>query len=80
MLNESVVETLTRLWEEALGEPVTDIDTDFFDLGGDSLLALTIATRAIDAGLPMPRSGVLRRTTIRQLAEAVENPALFEHV
>uniref|UniRef100_A0AAU3HTQ3 Phosphopantetheine-binding protein n=2 Tax=unclassified Streptomyces TaxID=2593676 RepID=A0AAU3HTQ3_9ACTN len=80
MLNESIVQTLSRLWEEALGEPVTDIDADFFDLGGDSLMALTIATRAIDAGLPMPRSGVLRRSTIRQLAEAVEKPELFENV
>ncbi|MEV5237908.1 phosphopantetheine-binding protein [Streptomyces cinnamoneus] len=80
MVNEVIVATLSRLWEEALGEPVTDVDADFFELGGDSLMALTIATRAIDAGIPMPRSGVLRRSTIRELAEAVENPALFEHI
>ncbi|AKJ10261.1 hypothetical protein ABB07_09610 [Streptomyces incarnatus] len=80
MPENSTTETLRKIWEEVLGIPVEDVDADFFDLGGDSLLALAISTRAIESGLAMPRSGVLRRSTLRQLAEAVEDPRLFEHV
>ncbi|KJK58939.1 MULTISPECIES: phosphopantetheine-binding protein [Actinomycetes] len=80
MSDKDVTETLREIWEEVLGIPVDDVDADFFDLGGDSLLALAISTRAIESGLTMPRSAVLRRSTLRQLAEAVEDPQLFDRV
>lgn len=78
MLEMGTLETLRGIWEEVLGTPVDDVDADFFDLGGDSLLALAISTRAIESGLSMPRSAVLRRSTLRQLAEAVGDPQLFD--
>ncbi|MGW6917097.1 phosphopantetheine-binding protein [Kitasatospora sp. NPDC054939] len=78
MSDKGTVETLRGIWEDVLGIPVDDPDADFFDLGGDSLLALAISTRAIESGLDMPRSAVLRRSTLRELAEAVEDPRLFE--
>ncbi|MFF3689553.1 phosphopantetheine-binding protein [Streptomyces sp. NPDC002187] len=78
MLEQGAIEILRGIWEEVLGIPVDDVDADFFDLGGDSLLALAISTRAIESGLAMPRSAVLRRSTLRELAEAVEDPQLFE--
>ncbi|WP_043472926.1 acyl carrier protein [Kitasatospora sp. MBT66] len=78
MSDTSTTEKLRSIWEEVLGTPVGDLDADFFDLGGDSLLALAISTRAIESGLDMPRSAVLRRSTLRQLAEAVEDPRLFD--
>ena len=80
MSDQDTIEILRGIWEEVLGSAVDDIDADFFDLGGDSLLALTISTRAIESGLQMPRSAVLRCSTIRLLAEAIADPTLFERV
>jgi acyl carrier protein len=76
--NSQVLERLRAIWEENLGIAVDDVDADFFDLGGDSLVALSIAAQAIDDGLAMPRSGVLRCGTLRRLAAAVEDSRLFE--
>lgn len=77
-VNDTLVERLRVLWEQNLGVPVEDLDTDFLDLGGDSLLALSVAAQAIDQGMLMPLSGVLRCGTVRNLAAAVTDPALFE--
>lgn len=74
----NVLPLLKSIWEANLGVPVDDIDADFFDLGGDSLLALNVAAQARDVGLVMPRSGVLRCPTLRRLADAVVNPELFD--
>ena len=73
-----MLERLQAIWERNLGVPVDDLDSDFFDLGGDSMLALSVAAQAIDEGMPMPRSGVLRCGTLRKLAAAVADPALFD--
>lgn len=77
-MDSAVIDQLRSIWEQSLGVDVSDDDADFFDLGGDSLLALTVATQAIEAGLQMPRSGVLRRSTLRELAAAVADPRLFD--
>jgi aryl carrier-like protein len=73
---EEALATLRALWEDALERPVTD-DDDFFELGGDSILALSVAGRAAQTGLSLPRTAVLRRPTLRLLAEAVVDPRLF---
>ncbi|MDR7275573.1 hypothetical protein J2S41_002351 [Catenuloplanes atrovinosus] len=57
-------------------DDIADTD-DFFELGGDSLLALEAATESRRAGLEMPASGVLRRPVLADLAAAVIDPALF---
>jgi len=74
---EQALAALRGIWEDVLETTVDDPDQDFFDAGGDSLLALTIAHRAGEAGLDMPRSGVLRKPTLRELAEAVCSPNGF---
>jgi len=74
---DQTLQRLREIWGRHLGMPIDDVDADFFDLGGDSLLALNIASDAIDAGLIMPLTGVLRRGTLRKLAEAVAEPRLF---
>ncbi len=43
--------TLRRVWSEVFGVPVCDED-DFFELGGNSLLALRIFDGLRAAGLP----------------------------
>jgi hypothetical protein len=70
VLSDDVVPRLTTIWEAELGVPVTP-DDDFFDLGGDSLLALAVARQARTAGMPMQAGAVLRHPTVRALAAAV---------
>ncbi|MGW2055911.1 acyl carrier protein [Streptomyces sp. NPDC001840] len=75
---KDVLEALRKIWSEVLESPVEDPDQDFFELGGDSLLALVVARQAQDAGFAMPPSGVLRRPTLRLLTEAVLDSDKFE--
>jgi hypothetical protein len=65
---KDTLEAWRALWESTLGVPISDIDVDFFELGGDSLQAVTIATMARDTGIDAPLSAVLRWPTLRQLA------------
>ncbi len=68
---------LVELWKRLLGTPDIGLDDDFFDKGGDSLLAteLLIELEAL-TGKPYPQSE-LATLTIRRIAEvaASESPA-----
>jgi hypothetical protein len=75
---EDIFALLHQYWLEALDLNAVDADEDFFALGGDSMKALVVAGRAIEAGLAVPRSAVLRRPTLRSLAEAAHDPRLFD--
>jgi hypothetical protein len=69
-----VVARLREIWEDELGVSATDADEDFFDLGGDSLMALTVARRATEAGLPISPADLMLNSTLRALARvAVAN-------
>ncbi|WDZ86242.1 phosphopantetheine-binding protein [Micromonospora cathayae] len=65
-----LVPRLTAIWEAELGVPVAP-DDDFFDLGGDSLMALVVARQATASGMPMQPGAVLRHPTVAALADAV---------
>jgi hypothetical protein len=69
-----LVPRLTAIWEAELGVPVAPED-DFFDLGGDSLLALAVARQAAAEGMPMQPGAVLRHPTVAALADAVRRGA-----
>jgi acyl carrier protein len=71
-------EALAAIWEEALDMPVGAQD-DYFLLGGDSLRALRIASRANDAfGVTLTPRDVLVSRTVAALAELVEEQVLSE--
>ncbi|MGW4875636.1 non-ribosomal peptide synthase/polyketide synthase [Streptomyces sp. NPDC004262] len=71
-------EVLAGIWEEALGTTVGAED-DYFLLGGDSLRALLIASRANDAfGTELTPRDVLTSGTVATLAELVEEQVLSE--
>ena len=42
--SESMIAALTRIWERVLGRAPIHAETNFFDLGGDFLLALRLLT------------------------------------
>ncbi|MFH8369394.1 non-ribosomal peptide synthase/polyketide synthase [Streptomyces sp. NPDC018031] len=71
-------EALAAIWEEALHTAVGAWD-DFFSLGGDSLRALLIASRANEAfGVTLTPRDVLVSRTVAALAELVEEQVLSE--
>jgi phthiocerol/phenolphthiocerol synthesis type-I polyketide synthase E len=69
----TVLDRLRHIWEEQLGFSVLDVDEDFFDLGGDSLMALSIAKRAAEVGIPLTAAAVLKHPTLRELAASVSD-------
>ena len=64
-------ETLTALFREVLGEQHIPPDTGFFTLGGDSILAIHLVSRARRAGLPLTSQDVFRHPTVTALAATV---------
>jgi hypothetical protein len=42
MSTSASVEVLTPIWQQVLGLPFVGIDDNFFDIGGDSALALQL--------------------------------------
>ncbi|MER8224279.1 amino acid adenylation domain-containing protein [Streptomyces sp. NPDC094143] len=70
-------EQLGRIWCEVLGVDRAGRHDDFFELGGDSLLALQVFDLlARQRGGPLPRpTAVYRHRTLAALAEAVDAEA-----
>ncbi|MFD4658624.1 non-ribosomal peptide synthase/polyketide synthase [Kitasatospora sp. NPDC058444] len=71
-------EAVTEIWAETLHTAVGATD-DFFQLGGDSMRALLIASRANDAfGVTLTPRDVLVSRTVAALADLVEDLVLSE--
>lgn len=71
----ATVETLTRIWQEVLQIPAINPDDNFFDLGGDSALALQLFNeidRAYDRELPPVM--IYHAPTISALAGILDEP------
>lgn len=62
--------TLARIWQEFLGVERVGVDDNFFDLGGDSLLALRCIMRANREGISLTPNAIFRHQTIAELALA----------
>ena len=60
---------LLAAFRQVLGRPALGVDDDFFDAGGDSLLAVEAAAAAGEAGVPVSPAEVLDRRTVAALAE-----------
>ncbi|MFB8139943.1 amino acid adenylation domain-containing protein, partial [Streptomyces parvus] len=64
-------ETLVRLFAEVLRLPEAGVDDGFFDLGGDSILAIELVSKARRAGLVLSPRQVFEHATPARLAAAV---------
>ncbi|ASG24403.1 non-ribosomal peptide synthetase [Nitrospirillum viridazoti] len=64
--------TLARLWADALGQATVGVTDNFFEIGGDSILALQIVARARAQGLRFTPRQLFDRQTIAALAPVVE--------
>ncbi|WP_370936749.1 beta-ketoacyl synthase N-terminal-like domain-containing protein [Amycolatopsis sp. cg13] len=62
--------TLLQLWEETLGVPDLDLDSDFFELGGNSLQATQLLARLREhLDVDLPAATLFDHSTIRALAD-----------
>jgi hypothetical protein len=63
---------LARIWAEVLELEAVGMDENFFELGGNSLLAIRIVERARQAGLPLILRHAFEHQTIGELALALQ--------
>ncbi|MDL4819441.1 non-ribosomal peptide synthetase [Actinomadura opuntiae] len=66
-------ETLAGLFAEVLGLERVGVDDGFFDLGGDSIIAIQLVSRARQSGLVITPRDVFQHQTVEDLA-AVARP------
>ncbi len=64
--------TLQRVWEQCLGVQSVDPNANFFDLGGDSLMAISIAMTAANEGLAITPQDLYEHPTLASLTGAVD--------
>ncbi|MFJ9428734.1 amino acid adenylation domain-containing protein [Streptomyces sp. NPDC101490] len=62
--------TLAALFAEVLGLPSVGVHDSFFELGGDSIVAVRLVNRAREAGLAVTPREVFRHRTVAALATA----------
>ncbi|MFF0221631.1 amino acid adenylation domain-containing protein [Streptomyces sp. NPDC004629] len=62
---------LAEVWAEVLGADRVGLDDNFFSLGGDSILSLSVVARVRRAGLQLTSKDLFRRQTIAELAPYV---------
>jgi acetoacetyl-CoA synthetase len=71
-----MVEMLTSIWQRVLQRSSVDVEDNFFDLGGDSSLALQLFNEiAIACGRELPPVTIYVAPTIAALAAVLEQPA-----
>jgi oxalate---CoA ligase len=70
---------LLEVWKNVLRSDVVTIDDDFFEIGGDSLLATEMVLQTERRlGISIPDSLLFERSTIRRLAEIFSRSAEVE--
>ncbi len=64
-------QNLALIWSRILGIEQVGIHDNFFDLGGDSVLAVQIIARAADAGIQLTPAQLFQHQTIADLAASL---------
>lgn len=63
-----VEQQLATVWQDVLRTPVTGPDANFFELGGDSIMAIQVVSRASKAGVEIEARALFECQTLRELA------------
>lgn len=63
--------TLQRIWAQCLGVGSVDRNANFFELGGDSLIAISVAMTASHEGLDLTPQDLYENQTVNALAAAL---------
>ncbi|MCV7078498.1 type I polyketide synthase [Mycobacterium szulgai] len=64
--------TLQRIWQQSMGVGSIDRNANFFDMGGDSLMAISIAMSAANEGLTITPQDLYEHPTLASLTAAVD--------
>jgi acetoacetyl-CoA synthetase len=76
---DSLIERLTAIWSRVLRTPDVDRDSNFFDLGGDSLLAVNLFLEIErEVGCNLPITVIYDAPTAAELAAFIESEAAPE--
>ncbi len=67
----SIQATLQRIWAVCLGVGTVDRNANFFDIGGDSLVAISVAMAASHEGLDLTPQDLYDNPTVTGLAKAL---------
>src|SRR5207245_6600744 len=67
----SIEQTLMSIWSQVLRLPQVGIHDNFFALGGDSILSLSLVAQARQAGLQLTVKQLFEAPTIVQLSQLV---------
>ncbi|TDO09988.1 amino acid adenylation domain-containing protein [Mycobacterium sp. BK086] len=65
---DEVEEVFVAIWRETLGVEAISVTDDFFEVGGDSLLAARVSIVAREAGYSLTPADVYEHTTLEALA------------
>ena len=63
--------TLQRIWAQCLGVSSIDRNANFFELGGDSLIAISVAMTAANEGLDLTPQDLYENQSVAALAKAL---------
>jgi phthiocerol/phenolphthiocerol synthesis type-I polyketide synthase E len=63
--------TLQRIWAQCLGVGSIDRNANFFELGGDSLIAISVAMTAANEGVDLTPQDLYENQTVATLAKAL---------
>jgi phthiocerol/phenolphthiocerol synthesis type-I polyketide synthase E len=63
--------TLQRIWGQCLGVGSIDRNANFFELGGDSLVAISVAMTAANDGLDLTPQNLYENQTVAALAKSL---------
>jgi len=63
--------TLQRIWTQCLGVGSIDRSANFFELGGDSLIAISVAMTAVNEGLDLTPQDLYENQTVAALAKSL---------
>ncbi|MDB9524397.1 amino acid adenylation domain-containing protein [Oscillatoria sp. CS-180] len=70
-----IEQRLADIWASVLRLETVGLNDNFFDLGGDSILALQMVSRAAQAGLSISPRQIFQHQTIAELATVIETAA-----
>jgi natural product biosynthesis luciferase-like monooxygenase protein/amino acid adenylation domain-containing protein len=73
-----IEEVLAGIWRKVLRLDQVGINNNFFELGGDSILAVQVAVRAKQAGLKLAPMDIFENQMLAELADKVGSQSLLQ--
>lgn len=71
---DSNEEKLLQIWKNLLKIDTIDVNDNFFDIGGDSILAINMQIEALKYGLEIEYADIFNFPTVRQLSKKLPSP------